>query len=66
MHALGFERLEKLSQVGLVHRVGPSYRGEHEDLSRPDDRKTVLLTMPDVGDDADFARIRDLPRRVDL
>lgn len=26
----------------------------------------VLLDMPDVGDDADFARPREMPRRVRL
>ncbi len=28
--------------------------------------KEFLLTMPNVGDDADFERPRDMPREVDL
>jgi antitoxin FitA len=28
--------------------------------------KQLLLSMPDVGDDADFARPRDIGREVDL
>lgn len=52
---------------------GTSAEAEHREilrqvlLRRPaEDPKAVLLDMPDVGEDADFARIRDLPRRVDL
>lgn len=30
------------------------------------DLKTLLLEMPDDGDDALFARLRDLPRDVEL
>lgn len=54
-------------------RHGRSAEEEHREILRrallaasPDDRKAVLLEMPDVGEDADFSRIRDLPRRVDL
>lgn len=37
------------------------------DLIQPEgDPKAVLLQMPDLGDDADFARIRDVPRDIDL
>lgn len=54
-------------------RHGRSAEAEHREilrqalLSEPaEDPKAVLLDMPDVGDDEDFARIRDLPRRIDL
>lgn len=54
-------------------RHGHSAEEEHREILRrallvapPEDLKTVLLEMPDVGEDADFGRIRDLPRRVDL
>lgn len=52
---------------------GRSAEAEHREILRqalaPEpsiDPKTVLLEMPDVGDDADFERARDLPRPVDL
>ena len=30
------------------------------------DLKALLLAMPDAGDEADFARVREYPRDVDL
>lgn len=30
------------------------------------DPKAVLFEMPDVGEDADFERARDLPRRLEI
>lgn len=54
-------------------RHGRSAEAEHREilrqalLKRPaEDPKAVLLEMPDVGEDSDFQRIRDLPRQVDL
>jgi antitoxin FitA len=54
-------------------RHGRSAEAEHRELLRAallsppaDDPKAVLLDMPEVGDDEDFARPRDLPRRLDL
>lgn len=54
-------------------RHGRSAEAEHREilrealLARPgEDPKAVLLEMPDVGEDSDFERRRDLPRRVDL
>lgn len=54
-------------------RHGHSAEEEHREILRralvvapPEDLKTILLEMPDVGEDADFGRIHDLPRRVDL
>ena len=54
-------------------RHGTSAEAEHRDILRQallkrtaEDPKAVLLEMPDVGDDADFERIRDLPRRIEL
>jgi hypothetical protein len=31
-----------------------------------EDAKAVLLDMPEFGEDADFERLPDLPRRLDL
>lgn len=54
-------------------RHGHSAEEEHREILRrallvppPEDLKTVLLEMPDLGDDDDFARIHDLPRPVEL
>lgn len=51
-------------------RHGRSAEEEHREILRkallvapPEDRKTVLLEMPDVGEDEDFMRIRDLARQ---
>jgi hypothetical protein len=30
------------------------------------DLKALLLAMPDVGEDADFSRVREYPRDIDL
>ena len=67
---------------GLVRKLkrraaeqGVSAEEEHrrilqKALSEPDDDfpdlKLLLLGMPEVGEDSDFARLRDLPREVDL
>lgn len=57
----------------LAGRHGRSAEEEHRQILRDallatsdDDPKIVLLEMPDVGDDADFARIADQPRPVEL
>ena len=54
-------------------RHGTSAEAEHREILRrallrhpAEDPKAVLLEMPNVGEDADFERIRDLPRPVDL
>jgi antitoxin FitA len=54
-------------------RHGHSAEEEHRSilrealLSKPvEDKKAVLLAMPDVGEDTDFTRVQDLPRSVDL
>jgi plasmid stability protein len=54
-------------------RRGHSAEEEHRRILReallvaaPEERKSVLLQMPDVGEDADFERIADLPRELDL
>lgn len=54
-------------------RHGRSAEAEHREILREvlvaesaEDPKAVLLDMPDVGEDADFERLRDLPRRIDL
>lgn len=57
----------------LAGRHGRSAEAEHREILRqalaaaaPEDPKAVLLEMPDVGEDTDFERLRDLPRRIDL
>ncbi len=54
-------------------RHGRSAEAEHREILRralagTDDRTLgeVLLAMPDVGDDRDFERRRDRPRRIRL
>jgi antitoxin FitA len=55
-------------------RNGRSAEAEHREilrevlLERPKQPSLVelLLAMPDVGEDSDFERRRDLPRRVKL
>lgn len=54
-------------------RHGRSAEAEHREILRQalvaapfEDPKAVLLEMPDVGEDTDFERLRDLPRRIDL
>jgi len=54
-------------------RHGRSAEAEHREILREallrhpaEDPKKVLLAMPDLGEDEDFARIRELPREVDL
>lgn len=55
-------------------RNGRSAEAEHREILRrallgDDERvplRRLLLAMPDVGDDADFVRPRDLGRDVDL
>lgn len=54
-------------------RHGRSAEAEHREILRAalvappaEDPKVVLLEMPDVGEDEDFARTRDLGRQVEL
>jgi len=54
-------------------RHGRSAEAEHREILRElllakpaEDPKAVLLDIPEVGEDADFERIRNLPRLVDL
>lgn len=54
-------------------RNGRSSEEEHRQILRrallgasSEVRKQTLLDMPDVGEDADFTRMDDLPRPVDL
>ena len=54
----------------MLHAVGftrEDFKKRRKLLEEPaEDPKAVLLDMPSVGEDADFARIRELPRRIDL
>ena len=49
---------------------GRSAEEEHRQLLRqalrPEGLAEALLAMPNVGDDADFERLDDLPRTLDL
>src|SRR4051794_36853710 len=65
--------VRKLKKRAVEH--GVSAEEEHRQILRkalaePDDDfpdlKGVLLSMPDVGDDAIFTRLPDLPRDIDL
>ena len=54
-------------------RHGRSAEAEHREILREalltgpaEDPKAVLLEMPNVGADEDFARLRELPREIDL
>lgn len=54
-------------------RHGRSAEAEHREILRKalskrpaKDLKTLLLEMPDVGEDEDFERIRDVPRPVEF
>ena len=55
-------------------RHGRSAEAEHREILRRALRpseprrslKEMLLSMPDVGDDADFERVRDTGREVEL
>ncbi len=54
-------------------RHGRSAEAEHREVLREalleqpaEDAKAVLAEMPSVGEDADFARISDRPRGVEL
>lgn len=65
------EIVQALKERAVRH--GRSAEAEHREILREvlthtpsEDPKSVLLEMPDVGEDADFERVRDLPRRIDL
>lgn len=52
---------------------GRSAEAEHREILRfalleqpPLSFKEMLLSIPDVGEDADFARVQDLGRKVEL
>ncbi len=54
-------------------RHGRSAEAEHREILRAalleapaEDPKAILFDMPDVGEDADFERLRDLPRPIAL
>ncbi|MDH3402607.1 MAG: Arc family DNA-binding protein [Acidobacteriota bacterium] len=63
------EVVEALKERAGSH--GRSAEAEHREilrealLRRPaEDAKRVLLEMPDVGEDQDFARVRELAREI--
>jgi len=54
-------------------RHGRSAEAEHREILRQallrspaEDPKIVLLEMPNVGEDEDFERVRELPREISL
>lgn len=76
MAQLIVRNLEEEVVQALKERAGQhgrSAEAEHREilrhalLSEPaEDPKAVLSSMPDVGEDADFERIRDRARPIDL
>ena len=67
------EFVQRLKQRAVEH--GVSAEEEHrrilrQALSQADDDfpdlKALLLAVPEAGEDADFERIREFPREVDL
>ena len=60
--------VQRLKRRAAAH--GRSAEEEHRQLLRqvlrPEGLGEALLSMPDVGDDADFERQGDLPRELDL
>jgi plasmid stability protein len=67
------EIVRRLKERAVEH--GVSAEEEHrrilrQALAEPEDDfpdlKALLSAMPDVGEDADFERIREFPREVDL
>ncbi len=67
------EELVRLLKIRAAQR-GRSAEAEHRDILRealqPQNKdqsiKALLLEMPDVGEDSDFARSRDVAREVEL
>lgn len=67
------ELVQRLKERAVQH--GISAEEEHRQILRKaltaneddfPDLKALLFAMPDVGEDADFERVRDLPRDLDL
>ena len=60
--------VRRLKRRAAAH--GRSMEEEHRQLLRQALRSEglaeALLAIPDVGDDADFERLPDLPRQIDL
>lgn len=60
--------VQRLKRRAAAH--GRSMEEEHRRLLRqvlrPEGLAEALLAMPDIGDDADFERMSDLPRELDL
>ena len=68
VRGLDEDLVKRLKRRAAEH--GRSMEEEHRQLLRqvlrPEGLAEVLLAMPDVGDDADFGRLHDLPRELDL
>lgn len=71
VRALEEEVVRALKEAAGRH--GRSAEEEHREILRnallvapPEERKSVLLDMPDVGEDADYDRIDDTARPIDL
>jgi plasmid stability protein len=65
------EVVQALRERAVRHHS--SVEAEHREILREAllaepavDSKAVLMDMPDVGEDSDFERVRELPRRIDL
>jgi len=57
---------ELIRRLGIGEGVArPGRDQEHADEAPPEDLKAVLLDMSDVGEDADFQRLRGVPKQED-
>jgi hypothetical protein len=60
------EAIDKLptpAQRELLESLAAKLEAQVEEFP---DLKAILLDMPNVGEDADFARVREMPRDLDL
>ena len=68
VRGLDEDLVKRLKRRAAAH--GRSMEEEHRQLLRqvlrPEGLAEALLAMPNVGDDADFGRLPDLPRELDL
>jgi plasmid stability protein len=68
VRGLDEDLVKRLKRRAAEH--GRSTEEEHRQLLRqvlrPEGLAEALLSMPNVGDDADFGRLSDLPRQLDL
>ena len=59
------EQLPPLEQREVFDFLAGKIQSHADDGAFPD-LKATLLAFPNVGEDADFARLREMPRDLDL